>query len=198
MPSVFLCYRSGDDAYAATLLDEKLSQIFGAPAIFRASRSILPGEDYPSAIEQALSECQTVLVIIGPTWLERLRDGIASDQDWVQKEVATALGRGSRVIPVLLSRTPRLERQDLPPELADLANRQYVTFDHRNVARDIDHLAATLCQWLCKAPVEDDGQGDRPSRPHRAGGLASPRRRSSKRAHEPQKPGSERHQTPPQ
>ena len=48
------------------------------------------------------------------------------------------------MIPVLLSRTPRLERQTLPPEIADLAEKQYLKFEHRNVTGDIEQLITAL------------------------------------------------------
>jgi hypothetical protein len=158
MPNVFLCYRSGDDAYAAALLDEKLSQAFGLRAIFRASRSILPGESYSSAIMRALEECQTVLVIIGPTWVDRLRHDGTDDDDWVRTEIMTAMDRGSRVIPVLLNRVSRLDRHYLPSDIADLAEKQYLSFDHRHVARDVDQLVTTLRQGDSSLVVHPDGE----------------------------------------
>ena len=157
MPNVFLCYRSEDGAYAAALLDEKLSHAFGPRAIFRASRSILPGENYSSAIMRALEECQTVLVIIGPTWVDRLKRDGAGDDDWVRTEITTAMAHGSRVIPVLLSRASRLERHELPSDIADLAEKQYLVFDHRHVTRDVDQLVDALRQGDSSLACHPDG-----------------------------------------
>lgn len=156
MPDIFLCYRSGDDAYAAALIDEKLSQAFGAPAIFRASRSILPGETYSEAIFRALDRCTTVLVIVGSTWAERLHANSTSpEDDWVRVEIAKALNSAARVIPVLLSRTPRLERLTLPPEIADLAEKQYLKFEHRNVHGDIEQMITALRQTTPRPDREE-------------------------------------------
>jgi TIR domain len=145
---IFLCYRSGDDAYAAALLDHRLSEIFGSQDIFRASRSIQPGENYPDAIMRALKQCETVLVVIGPTWAKKLsRAGGGSfteDVDWVRTEIATALENGVRVIPILLSRTARLAEHHLPSDIADLARQKYLEFEHQNVERDFAQLVATL------------------------------------------------------
>ena len=144
-PRIFLCYRAGDDAYAAALLDDRLARAFGRDAVFRASRSILPGESYAEAIVQAIDRCSTVLAVIGPTWAGRIRDDAArGGDDWVRIEIAKALSGGARVIPLLLSRTVRLRAADLPPDIAPLAERQYLTFDHRNVERDIDQLLRVL------------------------------------------------------
>lgn len=148
MARIFLCYRSGDDAYAAVLLDEKLSEVFGRNEVFRASRSIEPGESYSEVIGRALKECDTMLVIIGPRWAESIGDADgrpeSAGQDWVRTEISTALGNDVRVIPLLLSRTPRLDPQHLPRDIADLANRQYLMFDHRNITGCLDQLIAAL------------------------------------------------------
>lgn len=143
MTKIFLCYRSGDDAYAATLLDEKLSAVVGRQNVFRDNRSVEPGQSYAKAIMAALEECDTVLAVIGPTWLARL-DHAPSEEDWVRIEITTALRHGKRVIPLLLSRTPRLAARDLPPDIADVAYKQYLTFDHRTMDMDLTRLVAAL------------------------------------------------------
>jgi hypothetical protein len=144
--SIFLCYRSGDDAYAAALLDEKLSQVFGADAIFRASRSIKPGDSYAEAITRALASCETILVLVGPTWVDRLAEATPTDVDWVRTEIVAALRNQVRVIPILLSRAPRLADRQLPADLAELARRQYLTFAHRDVDSDFARLVAALAR----------------------------------------------------
>jgi hypothetical protein len=88
-----------------------------------------------------------MLVVVGPTWMERLRPGgcgSSGEVDWVRIEIATALNGGTRVIPVLLSQTPRLVECQLPADIAALAHKQYVKFEHRNVERDFAQLVAAL------------------------------------------------------
>jgi hypothetical protein len=146
--SIFISYRAGDDAYAAALLDERLSQVFGTDQIFRASRSIMPGKSYTTAIMQALNACDVLLAVIGPTWTGRIKEAGTRPEhrspDWVRTEIETALRRDIRIIPILLSRVPRLEADELPADITDLAYRQYLRFEHRNVDRDIVQLVAAL------------------------------------------------------
>jgi hypothetical protein len=148
MTGIFLCYRAGDDAYAAALLDEKLSHTFGADQVFRASRSIPPGESYSDAIMRAIKECETMLVLIGPNWTRHADDAgvvlLSRPDDWVRTEIATALSSDVRVIPVLLSRTARLNEADLPADVAPLAHRQYLRFEHRTVEDDFSRLVNAL------------------------------------------------------
>ncbi|MEA5366579.1 toll/interleukin-1 receptor domain-containing protein [Amycolatopsis sp., V23-08] len=148
MNKVFLCYRSGDDSYAATLLDEKLSDILGRESVFRASRSISPGESYSQAIETALEACETVLVIIGPTWRERMKTSdsplSSPPEDWVRREIVIALRLNKRIIPILLSRATRLTVEDLPADISEIAYKQYLRFEHRNIELDLKLLAQAL------------------------------------------------------
>jgi TIR domain len=148
MTKIFLCYRSGDDAYAAALLDEKLSDVIGRQNVFRASRSVKPGESYSEAIMTALKVCDTVLVVIGPTWREHINKSgdqePSTQDDWVRIEIATALRHGKQVIPLLLSRTPRLTAHDLPQDISDMAYKQYLKFEHRNMHMDLARLVAAL------------------------------------------------------
>ncbi|MDI1462984.1 toll/interleukin-1 receptor domain-containing protein [Catellatospora sp. KI3] len=153
MHDVFICYRSGDDAYAAALLDDRLSVAFGSHAVFRASRSIQPGESYAERIGQALSSCRTVLVLIGPTWVDRLEGQDPSRTDWVRSEISRALVATARVVPVLLSRTPRLEHDRLPDDIAELAYLQYLRFEHRSVDRDVDQIVEVIAAERQPIPV---------------------------------------------
>jgi hypothetical protein len=45
LAAIFINYRSQSEAYAAALLDERLSNRFGSNQVFRASRSIDAGDD---------------------------------------------------------------------------------------------------------------------------------------------------------
>jgi hypothetical protein len=146
MARIFLSYRSGDDAYAAALLDQRLSDVFGESEVFRASRSIGAGVSYSDEIMHALKQCEVVLVLVGPTWTDRLdlSGRQRADVDWVRTEVSTALDYGLRVIPVLLSRTDRLVDCQLPPDIAALARLQSVRFQHNHIDQDFANLVASL------------------------------------------------------
>lgn len=153
MARIFLCYRSSDNDLTSLYFDEKLSEVFGKDNIFRARRSIEPGDSYEEMIEHALKECEVMLVIIGSRWLEslevRAEGSTAEQQDWVRTEIATALGNPAvKVIPVLLNRVPRLDPALLPPDITALASKQYLSFDDVNAAWCLDRLVATLKRVL--------------------------------------------------
>jgi hypothetical protein len=85
--------------------------------------------------------------MIGPTWREHLSKSeqtFSPQEDWVRIEIATALRLGKRVIPLLLSRTPRLTTLDLPQDISELAYKQYLKFEHNNMDMDWARLTAAL------------------------------------------------------
>jgi hypothetical protein len=158
MGVVFISYRSGDDAYAAALLDSMLSRAFGPDSVFRASRSIEPGDDYVEALANSLGKSSVVLAVVGPRWLSffdgtveaSLTDG---KRDWVRQELGDAFRLQIPVIPVLLSDAMRLREVDLPIEIHQLARCQYLRLDYRNIDNDLAKIAEALASYVSPSPV---------------------------------------------
>ncbi|WP_425455213.1 toll/interleukin-1 receptor domain-containing protein [Allorhizocola rhizosphaerae] len=69
-----------------------------------------PGENYAEQIGVALKSCHTVLVLISPEWVKRLKLAGTDEPDWVHTEIALALAVPARVIPILLSHAPAASR----------------------------------------------------------------------------------------
>jgi tetratricopeptide (TPR) repeat protein len=151
VPGIFLNFRSADaGSYAAALLDEVLTRVFGADSVFRSSRSIPAGRQFDHELLASANSCAVMLSLIGPDWLgaaggdgRRLLD---RPEDWVRREIAIALRRDIPVIPVLLTGASLPERADLPPEIAGLADRQAVYLRHRHVGPDLAHLLGELAR----------------------------------------------------
>lgn len=131
MPEVFINYRTGDGDETAALVDEHLSNRFGAERIFRAGKSIPPGADYREALVREVRASMVLITIIGPGWCHH--PGLADPNDWVRQEILEAYAQGLPVIPVLKGRmTPRLDAAELPAELDRLANSQSIVLDTRD------------------------------------------------------------------
>ncbi|MGW5739231.1 MULTISPECIES: hypothetical protein [Streptomyces] len=142
---IFLNYRQDDTGDAASFLDHVLSFVFGGETVFKASRSIGAGAVFPPAIERAMAETCVALVLVGPRWLDGRR--LFRPDDWVRREAAYFLRDdvGIPVIPVLLGGVRGVPpREELPPELATLTERQTVHFRARHTAHDIPGLVRVL------------------------------------------------------
>lgn len=64
--------------------------------------------------------------------------------DWVAEEIGIALRRGTAIIPVLVDGARMPNRDELPPALADLANRQAMRIAHESFAADSARLIQTI------------------------------------------------------
>ncbi len=149
MPEIFINYRSGDCKDTAVAVEQNLSARFGSHRVFRAAKSIRPGENYRSGLASASSGARVLLALIGPNWLDaRDRNGnraLDDKDDWVRKEILNALASGARIIPILCGRKmDRLPVGKLPPELAPLADLQSLTYDAGSAEADLDRIAAHL------------------------------------------------------
>ncbi|MFI5587034.1 TIR domain-containing protein [Amycolatopsis sp. NPDC051758] len=126
---LFINFRGDDGADKAAWLDAELSAVFGKNKVFRSSRSIDLGHDYEPIMWDAVDNCSAMIAVIGDGWLSDSR--LFEPGDVVRQEIARALAAGKPVIPVL-EQTGRLRRDALPPDLAELADCQYVRLTYRD------------------------------------------------------------------
>jgi len=151
---VFISYRL-ETAGWSVALDEKLSRQLGSDRVFRASRSILPGEDFANRINRAIRESVVMLPLIGPGWLggdTRGRRRLDDPDDWVRREIATALGANVLLVPVVVDNAVFPSASELPAEIAALGRRQYLRLHHRSAFDDLRRIVDTLDVILGDTP----------------------------------------------
>lgn len=150
MPAgIFISYRRDESRHAAGRLADDLSQAFGAGRIFRDIEGIELGVEFAKALEKALASCSVMLVLIGPQWLNMQhakRGGRRLDQpdDWIRQEIATALKRDVRVVPVLLEGAALPDAAELPEDLRPLAGRQAMELSDVRWRGDLQRLVEAL------------------------------------------------------
>ena len=143
--NVFISYRREDASGHAGRLSDRLIARFGAARVFMDVQDILPGQNFAEAIDRTLAQCDHLLAVIGPRWLQDLAARPIANEDFVRQELSAALTRGLTVIPVLVGGAKMPRQADLPPELAAFAQCQAVEvrddrFDE-DTARLIGYLA---------------------------------------------------------
>ena len=148
---IFISYRRDESRHAAGRLAEDLSQAFGAGHIFRDIEGIELGVEFSKALEKALASCSVMLVLIGPQWLtmpDHKRGGRRLDQadDWIRQEIATALKRDVRVVPVLLEGAMLPDAADLPADIQPLVRRQAMELSDVRWRGDLQRLVDALAR----------------------------------------------------
>ncbi|SRR6266487_3671412 len=115
--------------------------------------SIPIGVDFRSHIAESLGQCHILLAVIGPEWLRITPGGtrrIDDPNDFVRLEVAQALIRNIRVVPVLVENADMPAHNQLPEDLKSLAFRNALRVDS---GIDFHHHIDRLCDAI--------GNGDR-------------------------------------
>jgi tetratricopeptide (TPR) repeat protein len=147
---VFLSYRRADTSGHAGRLYDALARRYGAENVFMDIDSLRPGDDFRAAIDETLSQCDVVFVLVGPRWMGPGRRGqrrINEDDDFVRMEVERALSSGKQVVPLLVGGASLPRPQDLPESLHPLLTRHAVHLTDTQwpatVARLFDGLEAS-------------------------------------------------------
>src|SRR5581483_5670635 len=129
MPGIFISYRREDSsAYAGRLYDHLVNH-FGKDNVFMDIDSIEPGMDFLEVVQNTVSSCDVLIAVIGTKWLVATdADGRRLDhpEDLVRLEIATALNRNVRVIPLLVAGAHMPAIRELPEPLVPLARRNAV------------------------------------------------------------------------
>lgn len=145
---IFISYRRQSDSGSAGRLYDRLSQkLLGVP-IFIDVDKLNPGDDFEQGLEKSLARCAVLLAVIGPDWVDVPgTDGqprLSREDDFVRMELAAALSKGVRVIPLLVQGALPPSASALPAELKALAKRQAFEIRHERFNADVDALARSL------------------------------------------------------
>jgi len=148
MARVFISYRREDTAGYAGWLNQLLSQHLGQHHIFRDIDSIEPGLDFVKIIEQEVGTCEVLIALIGKQWLHASdstgRRRLDNRDDYVRNEIAIALSRNIRVIPVLVQGAAMPQAHELPADLSGLSRRNALELRDTSWQTDVDRLIKVL------------------------------------------------------
>ncbi|MBL7713192.1 MAG: toll/interleukin-1 receptor domain-containing protein [Chitinophagaceae bacterium] len=152
---IFISYRVKDTQAATGRLVDALKQHFDEDQIFLDIDKIEPGLDFTLVISKYLDSSDVMLVIIGPDWMaynsERNTYRINEKNDWVRLEIATALQRNIRVVPVLLEGASLPDEELLTEDLKPLLRRQSYEISNKRWKYDSEQLIEFLKKILGQA-----------------------------------------------
>jgi hypothetical protein len=158
MGGIFISYRREDSAGWTGRLSEHLRERFGPESIFMDIDTIQPGADFTEALQTAVSSCDVLLAIIGPEWAtvtdKSGKPRLEDPTDWVRTEIATALTRKIRVIPVLVGGASVPTINLLPDDLDTLAQRQAHELTDKRWGYDVEQLVKTLPAARQRPPTQ--------------------------------------------
>lgn len=149
MRKIFVSYRRADCQYQADRLREDLKPFVTADEdVFIDIHNIPPGENFVRYLDMKVSECDLFFALIGPFWLGiRNPDGgrrLDDPNDFVRIEIASALKRKIRVVPLLLDNAVMPAANDLPEDLRELSELNGVVIKRDTFETDVERLTGRL------------------------------------------------------
>jgi len=153
---IFVSYRREDSAGHAGRLFDKLVQHFGRERIFMDIDTIEPGEDFVTVIENAVGSCDILIAVICRNWNSASSSGrLDNPNDFVRLEIATALRRDIRVIPVLVQRANMPKPEDLPDDLDKLTRRNAIELSDLRWQTDVEQLISIMERVLAEKEAQE-------------------------------------------
>jgi hypothetical protein len=148
---IFISYRRDDSAGWAGRLYDRLNIHFTSKQIFM-DVDLDAGIDFVEAIAESVGSCDVLIAVVGKRWLIATdEDGslrLENPNDFVRTEIATALKRGIRVIPVLVDGASMPRPNELPDELRCLARRNALEVTHSGFNSDSEKLISAIKRVL--------------------------------------------------
>ena len=140
--------RRGEGAGYGGRVADKLVEHFGVGQCFRDVDDIESGVDFVKTIQEAVGTCEVLVAIIGPDWTTqtdaRGTRRLDDPKDFVRLEVAAALQRDIRVIPVLVGGADIPSEHELPDVLSALSRRQVHELTDTRWEYDITKLVTSI------------------------------------------------------
>ena len=161
-PRVFVCYRHSDTPAHARWLHRELEERWGADHVF-IDDAIRPGSEFPAELERRIIESTFLLVVIGRGWLggdPSASPRIFHADDWVRREIVTALTHDKDVVPVLVEGAVMPSASELPEEVRGLTSRQAHRLSDSGWRRDVGALATHLERAMPPSPSPWIGWGE--------------------------------------
>ena len=171
---VFICYRREDSGGYAGRIYDRLAKRLGRKNVFIDVDNIPPGLDFVDVLSERVGACTALIAIIGRDWVsiadKENRRRIDDPHDFVHIEIAAALDRGIRVIPVLVENATMPRAEDLPDSLKKLSRRQGIEVSLARFDTDVRKLTRALEEEVRQRKVAEAERAAREGEPAKVEG----------------------------
>ncbi len=149
MAKVFISYRRENSRYQARSIYNAFVKALPPDSVFMDVNSIKPGDDFVEILEGWVQQCEVLLALIGPGWINSAdpKSGLRrldNPEDFVRIEIRGALERKIPVIPVLLDAAQMPTKDELPGDIKALTRRHAEFVDFRTFDTDVERLIKQL------------------------------------------------------
>lgn len=163
LPKAFISYRRSDSQAATGRLYDRLNAAYPG-MFFRDVSGIGVGVDFTREIDRAVSSSLVLIAVIGPEWATASADGkrrLDEADDFVRLEIASALKRNIRIIPVLVDGASMPEEDELPAALQPLRKWNAIQLVEEYYEEGLQRLIDSLKPQLGEPRMRDRASQDR-------------------------------------
>ena len=145
--TAFLCYRRDDAPAETNRLYDNLAAAYGPTHVFMDTENLHLADDFVDRMKKQILTCRVALVMIGPKWLIQDQEGnprLYDSGDYVRSEIATALRRKVKVIPVFVRNAQMVSHKALPKDIRRLAHCNGIPLRHDQWEEGLQRLLKDL------------------------------------------------------
>jgi len=139
---VFVSYRRADTAAYSGRIYDALVRRFGSDCVFMDLEGIDIAADFVEVIDRSVRSSSVLLAVIGQEWLRTppAEDGAPPREDYVLRELATALAAGIPVFPVLVDGAKLPLPESLPGTVRRLVQLNAIELSDARWSYDVQRL----------------------------------------------------------
>jgi TIR domain-containing protein len=140
MPKIFISYRRNDEDLAVGRIYEYLVHRYGEASVYMDVKRQDYGSNFLSTIEATVASSDVLIAAIGRAWLPPA----PRTRDYVIFEIATALERGVRIIPILIGQAEMPNEAAMPSHISDLSFLVAIRLEARSWHSGISDLTGAI------------------------------------------------------
>lgn len=116
---IFMSYRRADSPDFVERIRDWFVLRYGRDSVFMDFDNIPPFSRFADHIRDRVRECDVLVAVIGPRWLEVLRERLShpEEEDYVQIEIQQALELGKMIAPICIKGANAPRSNELPSHL---------------------------------------------------------------------------------
>ncbi len=148
---IFINYRRADNTDFVERIRDWFVLRYGRESVFMDFDNIPPFTKFADFIRETVADCDVLVAIIGPAWMQMLQEKISQhdEEDYVQVEIKLALEQKKLIAPICIKGAPVPKTLHLPPDLRPLMDYNVAHLNSGrefldNIGRIIDALEKKL------------------------------------------------------
>lgn len=147
-PLIFISYRNNDTSGETGRMADHLKTVIDKQYFFLDIESLGKGEIFPPLLKKSIEQCEVFIAVIGPCWIERLKMNEDSGAiDYVRMELAMALKKKKRILPVLVKDAKMPSASQLPKDLKGFDQYNATGLSYTSWEYDMERIVQTLKKY---------------------------------------------------